>query len=58
MKVQIFKDKSLSVKNNWRWRIKANNNKIICISGEGFFNKSNAKRSIKNLIKTIQAAKV
>lgn len=31
----------------WRWRFRANNNKIIADSGEGYKNKSDCEAAIK-----------
>lgn len=42
----IYKD----VQKQWRWRLKAANNRIIANSGEGYFNKADCMRAI-NLVK-------
>jgi len=48
MKFEIYKDK----RKEWRWRLKARNNKIIAVS-EGYKLKSSAKRSILKMWKDI-----
>ena len=42
----IYKDTQYQ----WRWRLKAANNKIIANSGEGYYNKSDSMHAI-NLVK-------
>lgn len=31
----------------WRWRLRAANNRIIAVSGEGYHNKADAERAIE-----------
>lgn len=45
-KFQLYKDKA----NEWRWRLRAGNNKIIADSGEGYVRKSDCEDAI-NLVK-------
>ncbi|MCA9732664.1 DUF1508 domain-containing protein [candidate division KSB1 bacterium] len=46
LKFEIFKD----VSNQYRWRLRANNYKIIATSGEGYHNRSDCEYAI-NLVK-------
>jgi uncharacterized protein len=46
MAYYIYKDGT----NQWRWRLVANNSRIIANSGESFFNKTDCLHSI-NLVK-------
>lgn len=39
---ELYKDKS----GEWRWRLRASNNRIIADSGEGYVNKEDAKHGI------------
>ena len=39
---ELYKDKS----GEWRWRLRASNNRIIADSGEGYVNKDDAKHGI------------
>ena len=53
MAYYIYKD----VQNQWRWRLRAANQKIIANSGEGYFNKSDCIHAI-NLVKGSSQAPV
>lgn len=44
----IYRD----LKNEYRWRLKANNGEIIAVSGEGYTQKHNAVSSM-NLVKNL-----
>jgi len=46
-KFEVYKDKA----EEWRWRFKASNSKIIADSGEGYHNKADCLHGIE-LIKT------
>lgn len=39
--LRLYQDR----KKNWRWQLKASNNKILCASSEGFSTKQNAKKN-------------
>jgi len=39
---EIYQDK----RKEWRWRIRAANNKVICVSSEGYKNRADADHSI------------
>ncbi|MFC1719283.1 YegP family protein [Candidatus Poribacteria bacterium] len=41
-KFQVYKDRA----GEYRWRLRANNNKIIADSGEGYVDKSECKRAV------------
>lgn len=43
-----------SFKKEWRWKIKANNGKIIAASSEGYINKSDCIYNAKSTAKSIQ----
>lgn len=43
---EIYKDQA----NEWRWRLRAHNGKIIADSGEGYSSKANARRAAKALV--------
>lgn len=43
MKFQIYKDK----KGETRWRLLADNNRIVAVSGEGYKNKTDARDAIE-----------
>ena len=49
MEFEIYKDKA----RKWRWRLVANNGKIVADGGEGYYSKFNVKRAIKKFIKGI-----
>lgn len=53
IKFEVFKDKA----SEWRWNLKADNNKIIADSGEGYVNKQDCLAGVE-LVKggTIAAA--
>ena len=42
-KVEFFRDN----KDEWRWRVRAANNKIVAESGEGYFRRVDAERGLK-----------
>jgi uncharacterized protein YegP (UPF0339 family) len=42
-KGELYKDDS----GNWRWRLRAGNNKIVAASTEGYVNKSDAKENAR-----------
>ena len=46
MTYQVYKD----IQNQWRWRLRAANNRIIATSGEAYINKSDCLHAI-NLVK-------
>lgn len=50
MKFDLYRDN----KNEWRWRIKASNGKIIGDSGEGYKNRQDAIDMIKEIVKITQ----
>lgn len=52
MKVQIYIDEG----GRWRWRIRANNKKIVACSGESFYDKHNAKRGAQSFVRSLLAA--
>lgn len=43
--------------NQWRWRLRADNNKIIAVSGEGYIHKADCLRAI-TLVKGSDPAQV
>jgi uncharacterized protein YegP (UPF0339 family) len=53
MKFIIWKDSS----GQWRWSLKATNNKIIATSGESFYNESDCRSAIE-LVKASSTAPV
>ena len=53
MAYYVFKDSA----GQWRWRLVANNNKSIAISGEGYWNKSDCLHAI-DLVQGSSAAPV
>lgn len=53
MKFEVYKDK----KHEWRWRLRANNRKIIADSGESYVNKKDCLDGIE-LVKGSAAAEV
>jgi uncharacterized protein YegP (UPF0339 family) len=52
VKVETYEDQG----GRWRWRIKANNAKIVACSGESFYDKHNAKRGAQAFIRSIISA--
>jgi len=38
----------------WRWRIKAQNGRILADSGESYVSRSNARRALTTFLNTIQ----
>jgi len=56
---EIYLDNS--AKSEWRWRLKADNGKIIAVSGEGYSNKADCEESIrlvKHLVPDAQVVEV
>ena len=53
MTFYIYQDNA----DEWRWRLRAANNKIIAVSGEGYVNKSDCRHAI-NLVKQSANARV
>ena len=53
MKYQYYQD----VSGEWRWRLRATNNQIIAVSGEGYHNKADCLHGIK-LVKSSADAPV
>ncbi len=51
MKFEVFQDKA----NEYRWRLRADNNEIIADSSEGYVNKSDCKHGI-DLVKAVNQA--
>ncbi|WP_322995595.1 YegP family protein [Castellaniella sp.] len=47
MKFTLYKD----ARGEWRWRLKAANGNIVCISSEGYSSKQNARHSIESVKK-------
>ncbi len=47
MKFVLYKDK----RGEWRWRLKAANGNIICVSSEGYSSKQSAQQSIQSVKK-------
>lgn len=43
MKTIFYKDKA----NEWRWRVKADNGRVVADSGEGYHNKADAEAGFK-----------
>ncbi len=54
MKFQIYIDKA----GEFRWRLKADNGRIMADSGEGYSTKSNAKRAARNLRRGLRFGRV
>lgn len=54
MKFVLYKDKG----GEWRWRFKAANGNIICVSSEGYTSKQIAQNSIESVKKGIPDAPV
>ncbi len=54
MKFVLYKDKS----GEWRWRFKAANGNIICVSSEGYSSKQSAQHSIESVKKGMADAPV
>jgi len=53
MEFHVYKDTS----NQWRWRLRAQNNKNIAVSGEGYYNKQDCLDAIA-LVKQCGSAPV
>lgn len=47
MKFVLYKD----ARGEWRWRFKAANGNIICVSSEGYSSKQSAQQSIESVKK-------
>lgn len=45
MKFEVYYD----VSNDWRWRLRATNGKIIATSGEGYENKGDCEHEIRKI---------
>ncbi|GHC59194.1 UPF0339 protein [Alcaligenes pakistanensis] len=54
MKFVLYKDKG----GEWRWRFKAANGNIICVSSEGYTSKQSAQHSIESVKKGMADAPV
>lgn len=50
----MYKDKS----DEWRWRFRADNDKIIADSGEGYVNKQDCRNAIGILKRQASAAEI
>lgn len=50
----VYKDKS----DEWRWRFRADNDKIIADSGEGYVNKQDCRNAIGILKRQASAAEI
>lgn len=50
MHTQIYQDAA----GEWRWRLVANNNKIIADSAEGYASRSNAMRAWRRVLRALQ----
>lgn len=46
MKFQLFQKRSLGRGWQWRWRLRADNGRIIAASAEGYFNRADAEAGI------------
>lgn len=53
MKFEIYKDE----KGEWRWRLKARNNRIVAVSGEGYKNRIDAVQAVSLVQKDAPRAK-
>lgn len=53
MKYQVYRDQN----NQWRWRLVAANGRIIAVSGESYWNKTDCLNAI-NLVKSSSSAPV
>ncbi|NYT66915.1 DUF1508 domain-containing protein [Alcaligenaceae bacterium] len=54
MKFVLYKD----ARGEWRWRFKAANGNIICVSSEGYSSKQSAQHSIESVKKGMPDAPV
>lgn len=54
MKFVLYKD----ARGEWRWRFKAANGNIICVSSEGYSSKQSAQQSIESIKKGAPDASV
>jgi len=50
MHFHIYRDKA----GEWRWRLKANNGRIIADGSEGYATESNCNRAVKRVVKAIK----
>lgn len=48
LKAELYQDK----RNEWRWRIKAGNGKILAICSEGYKNKRDCVNSLELILNT------
>lgn len=46
MKIDIYK----AADNQWRWRLKAKNGKIVADSGEGYLTRWGCKRAVRKFL--------
>ncbi len=53
-KFELYRDTA----NQWRWRLKAANGRIVGDSGEGYATESNARRAAENARSSIAGARV
>ena len=53
-KFQIYKTANYE----WRWRLRANNHKIIAVSGEGYRTKNACQKGIDSVKKVAKGAEV
>ena len=54
MKFKVYSDK----KNEWRWNLRANNNRKMGDSGEGYKTKASCLKSLNKFISQVFAAKI
>lgn len=54
MKFVLYKD----ARGEWRWRFKAANGNIVCVSSEGYSSKQSAQQSIESVKKGMPDAPV
>jgi len=52
--LQLFKDRA----GEFRWRLRADNNQVIASSGEGFRDRSDCERDMKQIMKLAPKARV
>lgn len=53
MHTEFYQDRS----SMWRWRLVANNNKIIADSAEGYVSKSNVMRAWRRVLRALQTGR-
>lgn len=54
MSAEIYQDR----KQEWRWRLKARNGRILADSGEGYTRPYGARRALNNFIRDVRAQAV